>query len=93
MTVRIFIKRSVPDDKVAELSVLLKRLRSVTLTQPGYISGQTLKRLDQSGQCLVISTWRSAEDWYDWLANDKRIAIQNEIDALLGTPSEYSIYE
>ncbi len=93
MTVRIFIKRSVPDDKVAELSVLLKRLRSVTLTQPGYISGQTLIRLDRPGQCLVISTWRSAEDWYDWLANDKRIAIQNEIDALLGTPSEYSIYE
>ncbi|BDD89467.1 antibiotic biosynthesis monooxygenase family protein [Desulfofustis limnaeus] len=93
MTVRIFIKRSVPDDKIAELSVLLKRLRSVTLTQPGYISGQTLKRLDQPGRCLVISTWRSAEDWYDWLANDKRIVIQNEIDALLGTPSEYSIYE
>ncbi len=93
MTVRIFIKRQVPDSKIAELSILLKRLRSVTLMQPGYISGQTLKRLDKPGECLVISTWRSAEDWDEWLKNSKRIAIQNEIDDLLGSSTEYGVYE
>ena len=54
MTVKIFIKRSVTETKVAELTVLLKRLRSITLMQPGYISGQTLKRLDQAQECMVI---------------------------------------
>ncbi len=93
MTVKIFIKRNVTDSKVAELTVLLKRLRSVTLMQPGYISGQTLKRLDKPGECLVISTWRSAEDWQEWLSNSKRIAIQNEIDELLDSPTEYAVYE
>jgi heme-degrading monooxygenase HmoA len=93
MTVKIFIKRNVTDSKIAELTVLLKRLRSVTLMQPGYISGQTLKRVDRPGECLVISTWRSAEDWQEWLSNSKRIAIQNEIDELLDTPTEYAVYE
>ncbi|MCB2217550.1 antibiotic biosynthesis monooxygenase family protein [Desulfofustis glycolicus] len=93
MTVKIFIKRNVTDSKIAELTVLLKRLRSVTLMQPGYISGQTLKRVDRPGECLVISTWRSAEDWQEWLSNNKRIAIQNEIDDLLDTPTEYAVYE
>lgn len=93
MTVKIFIKRNVTDSKIAELTVLLKRLRSVTLMQPGYISGQTLKRVDRPGECLVISTWRSAEDWQEWLSNNKRIAIQNEIDELLDTPTEYAVYE
>ncbi len=93
MTVKIFIKRSVTDSKIAELTVLLKRLRSVTLMQPGYISGQTLKRVDKPGECLVISTWRSAEDWQEWLGNSKRIAIQNEIDELLDSPTEYAVYE
>lgn len=93
MTVKIFIKRNVTDSKIAELTVLLKRLRSVTLMQPGYISGQTLKRVDKPGECLVISTWRSAEDWQEWLSNSKRIAIQNEIDELLDTPTEYAVYE
>lgn len=93
MTVKIFIKRNVTSSKVAELSVLLKRLRGVTLMQPGYISGQTLKRLDKTEECMVISTWRSIEDWNDWLQNEKRIAIQSEIDELLDGETEYSIYE
>ena len=93
MTVKIFIKRSVPESKVAELSILLKRLRSVTLMQPGYISGQTLKRLDKAQECMVISTWRSIEDWNNWIKNEKRIAIQSEIDGLIGDETEYAIYE
>jgi heme-degrading monooxygenase HmoA len=93
MTVKIFIKRNVMSSKVAELSVLLKRLRGVTLMQPGYISGQTLKRLDKTEECMVISTWRSIEDWNDWVKNSKRIAIQKEIDDLLGTETDYEIYE
>jgi heme-degrading monooxygenase HmoA len=93
MSVKIFIKRTVSEGKVPELTVLLKRLRSVTLMQPGYISGQTLKRLDQPGETMVISTWRSIEDWNDWVKNDKRIAIQKEIDDLLGAETEYEVYE
>jgi heme-degrading monooxygenase HmoA len=93
MTVKIFIKRNVPESSIPGLTVLLKRLRSVTLMQPGYISGQTLKRLDKAGECMVISNWRSIEDWNNWLNNGKRIAIQNEIDQLLGQQTTYSIYE
>ena len=93
MSVKIFIKRSGSESNIPELTILLKRLRSVTLMQPGYISGQTLKRLDQPSECLVISTWRSREDWNDWVKNDKRIAIQKEIDTLLGVETVYEIYE
>ena len=93
MTVKIFIKRNVTESRVAELSILLKRLRSVTLMQPGYISGQTLKRIDKPDECLVVSTWRSVEDWESWVQNQKRIAIQEEIDQLLDRVTEYAIYE
>jgi len=93
MSVKIFIKRSVSATKVPELAVLLKRMKSVTLMQPGYISGQTLKRLDKTDKCMVISTWRSIEDWNDWIKNEKRLTIQSEIDELLGEETEYEIYE
>jgi heme-degrading monooxygenase HmoA len=93
MSVKIFIKRVVSEDKIPELTVLLKRLRSVTLMQPGYISGQTLKRLDKSDESMVISTWRSIEDWNNWIKNEKRVAIQSEIDGIIGDETEYAIYE
>ncbi len=93
MTVKIFIKRKVSSANVVDLTVLLKKLRSLTLSQAGYIYGETLKRVDQQDECMVISTWRSLADWNTWVNNSERIAIQNEIDRLLGEKTDYSVYE
>lgn len=56
MTIKILIKRRVPEEHVIELSDLLKKLRSLTLGQAGYIYGETLRRIDNKDECLVIST-------------------------------------
>lgn len=93
MTVKIFIKRKVSPANVLDLTILLKKLRSLTLNQSGYIYGETLKRVDKSDECMVISTWRSIDDWNAWLNNDERMAIQREIDILLGEKTEYAVYE
>ncbi len=93
MSVKIFIKRNVAENNIIELTILLKKLRSLTIDQPGYISGETLRRVDKNDECMVISTWRSAEDWDKWLHNEKRQTIQDEIDRLLGRETEYAVYE
>jgi heme oxygenase (mycobilin-producing) len=93
MTVKIFIKRKVSQANVLELTVLLKKLRSLTLSQAGYIYGETLKRVDRQDESMVISTWRSLDDWNAWVNNSERLAIQNEIDRLLGEKTDYSVYE
>ena len=92
MTVKIFIKRKVQDQGVIELTLLLKKLRALTLEQAGYISGETLNRIDRKGECMVISTWRSIEDWNAWVNNPKRIEIQTQIDRLIGEDTEYAMY-
>ncbi len=93
MTVKIFIRRKVTSDNVLALTVLLKKLRSLTLNQSGYIYGETLKRVDDKDECMVISTWRSLDDWNGWLNNKERMTIQSEIDTLLGEKTEYAAYE
>ncbi len=92
MTVKIFIKRNVQETNVGKLTVLLKQLRALTLEQPGYISGETLTRIDKKDECMVISTWRSVEDWNGWVNNPKRNEIQSEIDKLLGQETDYAMY-
>ncbi|WP_136806997.1 antibiotic biosynthesis monooxygenase family protein [Desulfosediminicola flagellatus] len=90
--VKVFIKRKVADESLVQLVGLLKKLRSLTLNQPGYVSGETLKRMDKDGECMVISTWRSIQDWNDWVRNGERVAVQGEIDKLLGMETEYEVY-
>ena len=92
MTVKIFIKRKVQETNVTKLTLLLKQLRALTLEQPGYISGETLNRIDKKDECMVISTWRSVEDWNSWVNNPKRNEIQTEIDKLLGQETDYAMY-
>ena len=92
MTVKIFIKRKVHDKNVLELTLLLKKLRALTLEQPGYLSGETFNRIDKKDECMVVSTWRSVEDWNSWVNNPKRIEVQSEIDKLLGEETEYAMY-
>jgi heme-degrading monooxygenase HmoA len=93
MAIKILIKRNVTNNNILKLTILLKKLRSLTLSQPGYITGETLKRIDKRDECLVISTWRSVEDWDKWVTNPKRNTIQEEIDKLLGEKTEYAVYE
>ena len=92
MTVKIFIKRKVQDENVSELTVLLKKLRTLTLEQKGYISGETLNRIDKKDECMVISSWRSVEDWNRWVNDPKRSEVQSRIDDILGEETEYAMY-
>ncbi len=92
MTVKILIKRKMAESHVLELTSLLKKLRALTLDQPGYVSGETLRRVDKPGESMVISTWSSVEDWNAWVNNERRISIQSQIDQLLGEETEYAVY-
>ena len=92
MTVKVFIKRKVHEKNTVELTLLLNKLRSLALNQPGYLSGETFMRIDKKDECMVIGTWRSLEDWNNWVNNPLRKEVQAEIDRLLGEETEYAIY-
>jgi heme-degrading monooxygenase HmoA len=93
MAVKILIKRLVPESRAKDLMPLFRRLRNFAMKQPGYISGETLIRMDRPGEYLVISTWQSIDYWRKWVASAQRAEIQAEIDAKLGEETNYEIYQ
>ena len=91
--IKIYIKRKVSEDKKEELTLLINQLRSMTMGKPGYIAGETLKRLDKPGESLVVTKWQSIYYWNQWLQSKERSKIQDKIDQLLGEETQYEIYE
>ncbi len=91
--IKILIKRKVSEDKKEELTSLINQLRSITMGTPGYISGETLKRLDKPGETLVVTKWQSDYYWNQWFQSKERSEIQDKIDQLLGEETLYEIYE
>lgn len=93
MSVTILIKRKIAKNAAAELDLLLRRLRALTANEKGYISGETLQRVDKPGESVVISVWQDLSAWRRWTENDERIEVQDEIDRLSGKPTQYEIYQ
>ena len=95
MAVQVLIKRKFIKEKAAEVATLMVKLRSIARGKPGYISSESLKCIDppRDDEYLIRSTWRSAEDWKEWLNSEERGAIQRKIDSITGEKTEYRIYE
>ena len=93
MAVKIFIRRVIAEERINDLLPLFRHLRSLANNQPGYISGETLRKIDSPGEYLVISTWQSLDDWRKWVVSRERIEVQNEIDARMDEDTVYEIYQ
>ncbi|MFO7752785.1 MAG: antibiotic biosynthesis monooxygenase family protein [Desulfobacteraceae bacterium] len=93
MAVKVLIKRDVPQSNNKELMKLFSELRSAAMQQEGYIGGETLKRVDSPGKYLVISSWKTVDDWSRWLVSKERREIQERIDALTDSNTKFEVYE
>ena len=92
MAIKIIIERHTIPGNELSLSELLLQLRAEAMKTKGYISGETLRALDDPNKYIVISTWDTLEDWRAWEADGTRKKIQKNIDALLRTPSAHHVY-
>ena len=92
MAVRVLIRRIVPRNKAKDMIPLFRQMRALAINQEGYISGETMRNLDDPEEYLVISTWNSTDEWKNWMANNERKEIQEKVDLLLGGETEYKIF-
>ena len=93
MAVQVIIKRKFKVDNSERLIPLLTELHLRAKDQPGYISGETLRSLDNPEDYLVLSKWETADDWNKWLHSKERRDIQGEVDSLIGEKTFYEIFE
>lgn len=92
MAVKALIKRSVPQDRARDMIPLFRQMRSLAMNMDGYISGETLRNVNNPEEFLVISSWQSSTDWVKWLKSGERQRVQAKIDALLGGQTSFEIY-
>ena len=92
MAVRVLIEREIEAGQEAKLKGLLMQLRAKAMTMKGYISGETLRALNNPDRFLVISTWNDVNDWKVWENDPARKALQEELNKILRLPEARAIY-
>ena len=92
MAVKVLIKRKIKDGNMQAAARLLINSRKGAMTQPGYISSETLLSLDDPAKVTVVSMWQKKEDWQSWKNSAAREEIQAEFESYLSEPVEYEHY-
>ena len=93
MAVKILIYRKARPGKEKELSEAVRALRFKAMYAQGYISGETLRSIEDPSLHLVISTWKRIEDWNNWFNSPGRKTFQEKIDVILEEPTKIAPYE
>lgn len=92
MIAKILIKRRfVKENRPAILS-LLKKMRSIAMNQPGYISGETLMHLEYPENMAVLCTWQSMEEWTSWKKSEERKTYEAMLEIYQTRPTEFEEY-
>jgi heme-degrading monooxygenase HmoA len=92
MAVKVLIKRKFKEGNLKVAARLLINNRNGAMRQPGYISSETIQRLEDPNQITVISMWQDIEAWEAWKNSETRLAKENEAKDLLVGPTEYEHY-
>jgi len=92
MAIRIIIDRKVKKGKETEFAKLLRELRSNAIVLKGYISGETLRALDDPQNFIVISTWQGLDDWKNWEKDPRRKKTQVKIEKMMARPTKTKVY-
>jgi heme oxygenase (mycobilin-producing) len=82
----VLIHRTKDLESSKALVKLIKQVRSVASKQPGFVYGETLVNTEDPCHIIVISTWKTQEDWEAWDKSAERAATTAAIQALLTQP-------
>ena len=93
MSVHIMSVRKFQIEETKKLISLLAELSSRSKEQPGHVSRETLRSLDNPGEYLVRCEWETVEYWDKWLHSKERRDIQGKIDSLIGEKTFFEVFE
>ena len=91
--VKVLLERKVKKQNLNRLLDYLMDLRSGSLRQPGYVTGETLISGQDPVTVLVISTWLSEDHWKAWTTSPTRMEDNDMIERLLVGEARTSIFK
>jgi heme-degrading monooxygenase HmoA len=92
MAVKVMMRRVPKRGAFQKANNYLRQLRILAMSQPGYISGETLLSASEQGTTLVISIWASLKHWKDYENSSKRRELLDQLEPLLEEPPNTEVW-
>lgn len=91
--IRVVIERWLAEGGDEAIERIMRDLRREAIHTAGYVMGETLRDSADPHHFLIISTWRTREEWEAWAASSARREIEDKIRLLLAEPEKIVVFE
>jgi len=91
--IRVLIERRLIEQVETFAHDAFREIRHEAIKKPGYISGETLRDVDDPNHFIVISSWQSKEDWYAWANSEERRRADELFRVALAEPEKVTVLE
>jgi heme-degrading monooxygenase HmoA len=91
--IRVVIERKLSHEGDETIQHAMRDLRREAIHQPGYVSGETLRDTANPNHFLILSTWRTREEWKTWADSSRRREIEDRIGQMLTEPERITVFE
>ena len=91
--IRVIIDRFIAESLEANYEVTAKETLSEAIQAPGFISGESLKDIQNKRHRVVLCNWRSLQDWQVWQGSPQRKKMMEQLNLMLETPEKVTVLE
>jgi quinol monooxygenase YgiN len=91
--IRVLIERRLVPGSEERLRLAMRELRQQAMDRDGYISGETHRDVADPSHYLILSTWRSRDDWDTWARSEARRLVEARMAPMLTSPERVTVLE
>ncbi len=92
MAVNVIMKRTPKTGASGELNSVVQELGQLAMSQPGYISGETLLSALDTSSTFAVSQWASLQHWQEYEICVERQGLIDRAADLLDEPPVTEVY-
>ncbi|UZE94642.1 antibiotic biosynthesis monooxygenase family protein [Alkalimarinus alittae] len=91
--IRVIIERHIAETLETTYEQAAKNTLQQAVSADGFISGESLRNANDPNHRLILSNWRSVQDWHRWFQSDERKDVMNVLMPMLETDEKITILE
>jgi heme-degrading monooxygenase HmoA len=91
--IRVIIERLIAESLEANYEDTAKETLQKAIKAPGFISGESLKDIQNSRHRCILCNWRSIQDWQIWQQSHERKEMMDKLNLMLEKEEKVTILE
>ena len=91
--IRVIIDRHIAETLEGPYEQVARKILQRAFQAPGFISGESRKNARDPNHRVIISNWRSEQDWNQWYNSPMRKDMTAELQPMLESEEKVTVLE